>query len=72
MRCDPIAQVGGDYGDGMDAADEERWMLDMRLVLPTAAGQHRHLKRSLMMWMRVSLGVKSEKSLCGERFCWIV
>jgi hypothetical protein len=72
MRCDPTALEGSDSGDGMDAADEERWMLDMRLVLPTAGGQHRHLKRSMTMWMRVSLVVKSEKPPCGERFFWIV
>jgi hypothetical protein len=62
MRCDPIANEGRDYGDGKDAADEERWSLDMRLALPTTGGQHKHFKRSIMMWMRVIMGVESAKS----------
>jgi hypothetical protein len=34
----------------------------MRLILPTAGGQHKVLKRSIVTWMRVRLGVESAKS----------
>lgn len=76
MRCDPIANEGSDYGDGMDAADKERGSLEMRLILPTTGGQHKHLKRIIMIGMRVILGVESVKfpmvsGLC-EVFCAVM